>query len=76
MDLYRERSVRWSLPADCVLDWSMAFPKQTVPVDVVLDIGFGGGEALIAMAAERPNEAVVGVEVQVTETTPGPPMIV
>lgn len=46
-----------------MLDWSKVFSTQTAPVDVALDIGFGGGEALIAMAAERPNEAVVGVEV-------------
>ncbi len=63
LELYRERSVRWSLPAEGILDWSTVFPTQTAPVAVVLDIGFGGGEALVAMATERPNEAVVGVEV-------------
>jgi tRNA (guanine-N7-)-methyltransferase len=35
--------------------------------DVVLDIGFGGGEAVVAMAADRPHEAIIGVEVH----TPG-----
>jgi tRNA (guanine-N7-)-methyltransferase len=34
---------------------------------VVLDIGFGGGEALVEMAAQRPHECVIGVEVH----TPG-----
>jgi len=35
--------------------------------DVVLDIGFGGGEGLVEMAALRPDECIVGVEVH----TPG-----
>jgi len=35
--------------------------------DVVLDIGFGGGEGLIALAAARPHEAIVGLDVH----TPG-----
>ena len=35
--------------------------------DVVLDIGFGGGEGLVMMAAARPHECIVGVEVH----TPG-----
>jgi tRNA (guanine-N7-)-methyltransferase len=35
--------------------------------DVVLDIGFGGGEGLIDMAAMRPAECLIGVEVH----TPG-----
>ncbi len=39
------------------------FIALTPPIDVVLDIGFGGGEALVALAAQRPNEAVVGVDV-------------
>ncbi len=34
---------------------------------VVLDIGFGGGEGLVAMARDRPREALIGVEVH----TPG-----
>jgi tRNA (guanine-N7-)-methyltransferase len=36
-------------------------------VDVVLDIGFGGGEGLIELAETRPHEAVIGVDVH----TPG-----
>ena len=35
---------------------------QAAP-DVVLDIGFGGGEGLIELAANRPQEAVIGVDV-------------
>lgn len=35
--------------------------------DVVLDIGFGGGEALIELAAVRPHEHVIGIDVH----TPG-----
>lgn len=35
--------------------------------DVVLDIGFGGGEALIELAEVRPHEHVIGVDVH----TPG-----
>lgn len=35
--------------------------------DVVLDIGFGGGEGLVELAAVRPDECVIGVEVH----TPG-----
>ena len=35
--------------------------------DVVLDIGFGGGESVIALAIERPHQSLIGVEVH----TPG-----
>ena len=35
--------------------------------DVVLDIGFGGGEALVEVAETRPREHVIGVDVH----TPG-----
>lgn len=35
--------------------------------DVVLDIGFGGGEALIELAEIRPDERVIGIDVH----TPG-----
>ena len=66
MELYRERSERWSLPVAGVRQWSQVFTAFTPPIDVVLDIGFGGGEALVALAAERPTEAVVGVEVHTT----------
>jgi tRNA (guanine-N7-)-methyltransferase len=36
-------------------------------VDVVLDIGFGGGEALIELAETRPDERIIGIDVH----TPG-----
>lgn len=51
-------------PAGGPIDLRALFPEHT---DVVLDIGFGGGEALVELAAERPAEAVIGVEVH----TPG-----
>jgi tRNA (guanine-N7-)-methyltransferase len=35
--------------------------------DVVLDVGFGGGEALIELAEVRPHEQVIGIDVH----TPG-----
>lgn len=39
-----------------------------VPGDeIVLDIGFGGGESVIALALDRPHESIIGVEVH----TPG-----
>ncbi|MEQ1872548.1 MAG: tRNA (guanosine(46)-N7)-methyltransferase TrmB [Ilumatobacteraceae bacterium] len=62
--LYRELTARWSLAVEGDgLQWNDVFPALQPPIDVVLDIGFGGGEALIEMAAQRPNEAVVGVDV-------------
>ena len=50
--------------ADRSLD---AGPTCSAAAGVVLDIGFGGGEGLIAMAALVPQECVIGVEVH----TPG-----
>ena len=67
MDLYRTRSARWSLPVDGELAWADIFPTIATPVAVVLDIGFGAGDALVALAAVRPDETIVGVEVH----TPG-----
>ncbi len=52
---------RWSLAqVGDVLDLTELFPDQR---DVVLDIGFGGGEGLVEMAAARATEAIIGVEV-------------
>lgn len=52
---------RWSLAESGeVLDLTELFPDQR---DVVLDIGFGGGEGLVEMAVSRPTEAIIGVEV-------------
>lgn len=39
---------------------------------VVLDIGFGGGEGLIELAAARPHEAIIGLDVH----TPGVAFVV
>lgn len=49
---YLERRERWSFTAESMPD----------AADVVLDIGFGRGEALIALAGQR-VEGVIGVEV-------------
>lgn len=66
---YRLQAPRWSLDEQGeVLDLGEVFEDAGVAADhVVLDIGFGGGEGLIAMAAARPDECIVGVEVH----TPG-----
>lgn len=47
-----------------LLDWAGLFGPGAA---VVLDIGFGGGEGVVEMAAARPHECIVGVEVH----TPG-----
>jgi tRNA (guanine-N7-)-methyltransferase len=65
---YQERLARWSLDPDGdVLRWNETFGSTSADQRVVLDIGFGGGEGLIELAAARPYEAVIGVEVH----TPG-----
>jgi len=66
---YRLQAPRWSLDEQGdVLDLGEVFEGAGAAADhVVLDIGFGGGEGLIAMAAARPDECIVGVEVH----TPG-----
>jgi tRNA (guanine-N7-)-methyltransferase len=46
----------------------LAFSALVQPSDeIVLDIGFGGGESVIALACERPHQSIIGVEVH----TPG-----
>ena len=61
---YRRHVVEWTLAVEGpVLSWPQVFPA----LDVVLDIGFGGGEAVVELAVTRPHEAIVGVEVH----TPG-----
>jgi tRNA G46 methylase TrmB len=55
----------WELPVvGPMLDLAELFGGDT---PVVLDIGFGGGEGLVEMAAARPHEAIIGAEVH----TPG-----
>jgi tRNA (guanine-N7-)-methyltransferase len=55
---------QWSLP---VAGEPLDLPALFGIDDVVLDIGFGGGEGLVDMAAARADEAIIGVEVH----TPG-----
>lgn len=66
---YRLQAPRWSLDEQGeVLDPTDVFHDVGASAaDVVLDIGFGGGEGLIAMAAARADECIIGVEVH----TPG-----
>jgi tRNA (guanine-N7-)-methyltransferase len=46
-----------------LLDLATSFGR---PGPFVLDIGFGAGEALLALARARPDECVIGVEVHTT----------
>ena len=59
---------RWGIAvAGPALSFDEVFGIGEAHADVVLDIGFGGGEALIELAELRPNEHVIGVDVH----TPG-----
>jgi tRNA (guanine-N7-)-methyltransferase len=62
---YQQLIEQWSLPTDGgLLDVADVFgPLESV----VLDIGFGGGEGLTGMAAARPHEALIGIDIY----TPG-----
>ena len=65
---YEDRLHQWSLDVEGgLLRWPDVFPGAPDDGRVVLDIGFGGGEGLIELAAQRPHELVIGVEVH----TPG-----
>lgn len=56
---------QWSLPIE---GEPLRFEELFASIDsVILDIGFGGGEGLIDMAAARPYEAIIGLDVH----TPG-----
>jgi tRNA (guanine-N7-)-methyltransferase len=56
---------RWGIAVDgAQLSFEEVFGSTG---DVVLDIGFGGGEALIEVAETRPHECVIGIDVH----TPG-----
>lgn len=60
----------WSLTVE---GESLCFGELFPGVDaVVLDIGFGGGEGLIDLAAARPHEAIIGLDVH----TPGVAFVV
>lgn len=61
---YRAQRARWVLAADGL---PLALDEIFAGLPVVLDIGFGGGESVVQMAAARPQEAIIGVEVH----TPG-----
>ena len=60
---------RWGLPVEgAQLSFEQIFGREFgVSGDVVLDIGFGGGEALVEVAELRPHECVIGIDVH----TPG-----
>lgn len=65
-EAYARQRERLLLPSGGpLLHWREVFGEPEPPV--VLDIGFGGGEGLVELAAARPHEAIVGVEVH----TPG-----
>ena len=62
---YGRLATQFCLPeGEGVLDLEAVFGAGA---RVVLDIGFGGGEGLVEMAAVRPDECILGVEVH----TPG-----
>lgn len=64
-EAYERDAPRWRLEvAGPPLDLDAVFGAGA---SVVLDIGFGGGEGLIEMAAARADECIIGVEVH----TPG-----
>ena len=61
---------QWSLSAQGdMLRFKELFPFTD---EVVLDIGFGGGEGLIELAAARPLQAIIGLDVH----TPGVAFVV
>lgn len=65
MVAYGRAMQRWGIAVDgAQLSFEEVFGSAG---DVVLDIGFGGGEALIEVAETRPSEQVVGIDVH----TPG-----
>ena len=66
---YERAIARWGIAVDGdQLSFGEVFDSAGAqPSDVVLDIGFGGGEGLIELAETRPHEAVIGVDVH----TPG-----
>lgn len=62
---YQQLVQQWGLASEGEpLDLPTLFAPLT---DVVLEIGFGGGEGLIGMAAARPAEALIGIDIY----TPG-----
>ena len=52
---------RWVVPtADTQLDLAALFPQQ---VKLVIEIGFGMGDSLLAMAVQEPSNNFIGIEV-------------
>jgi tRNA (guanine-N7-)-methyltransferase len=68
-DAYERSMARWGLAVEGPqLAFEQVFGHEFgVTGDVVVDIGFGGGEALIEVAELRPYEWVIGIDVH----TPG-----
>jgi tRNA (guanine-N7-)-methyltransferase len=65
IEAYERATARWGITVEGTeLSLDEVFECQA---DVVLDVGFGGGEALIELAETRPHEQVIGVDVH----TPG-----
>jgi tRNA (guanine-N7-)-methyltransferase len=67
---YEQALTRWGIAVTGpLLSLADVFTEGVLDVigDVVLDIGFGSGEALIELAEARPNECVIGIDVH----TPG-----
>jgi|GEM_PF-3679649 len=65
---YQRLLTQWALPVTGeMLCFEDLFAAAGCNPEVVLDIGFGGGEGLIELAAIRPAEALIGVDVH----TPG-----
>lgn len=66
---YERSMVRWGLSVEGpqLAVEEIFGPGFGAAADVVLDIGFGGGEALIELAELRPHECVIGIDVH----TPG-----
>jgi len=60
---------RWGIAVEGPLvSWTDVFDAgSSDDIDVVLDVGFGAGEALVELAETRPSELVVGIDVH----TPG-----
>jgi tRNA (guanine-N7-)-methyltransferase len=58
---YREQKEKWTLSyAEKNLDFTELFPQKE---SVVLEIGFGMGDATHQIAFDNPNKAYIGVEV-------------
>jgi tRNA (guanine-N7-)-methyltransferase len=69
MAAYERSMTRWGIAVEgpqLSFDEVFAMPGAAIGA-IVLDIGFGGGEALIEVAELRPREHVIGVDVH----TPG-----